>query len=485
MSWIEIALFSLSILYLIVVVTGWKRLKPIASLLSLAAFGIFVGHLLFDIPNWQLYPLYFFIAMSTTVTFIDRVMQKSGREPYDSKKKIMIIGVIMILISGTLMAIFPVYEIPRPDGAFAVGTVTFELTDSKRTEQYGGITKATAENGNDLRRIRVQVWYPSDDVSGYKQAPWLQDGILLPRSLAKVMKMPFFVLDHTKDILSNAYIEAPVSQSKEKYPVVIISHGWTGFRNLHNDFAELLASNGFIVLGINHTYGAQMTVFEDGFSAELDKNALPDRAKTPDFLKYANQLVLTYAGDVKLVLETMDTINEGRYSNVLTGVLDVKRIGLMGHSTGGGADVSVALSDSRIKSLFCMDAWVEPLGKEALSKGVTVPAVFLRSEQWQGGINDDYLMPLVKASDDAQLFQINGTTHLDFTMSTMFSSLTGIIGYTGKLDRALSARIQHEFALDFFNDTLINTPNADRSFFDNLKQIADEYNSIVQVIEVN
>ncbi|GAB6106580.1 alpha/beta hydrolase [Fusibacter bizertensis] len=481
MSWVEIVLFSLSVIYLILAIIGHKRLKAITSLLSLAAFGIFIGHLLFDIPNWQLYPLYFFIVMSTTVTFIDMVMLKSGREPNESKKKITIIGLISILIAGILMMIFPVYEIPKPDGAFSVGTVTFDLIDGKRVEQYG----ANAETTDTLRRIKVQVWYPSDDVSDYKQAPWLQDGILLPRSLAKEMKMPFFVLDYTKDILSNAYIEAPVSQSKERYPVVIISHGWTGFRNLHNDFAELLASNGFIVLGINHTYGAQMTVFEDGFSAELDKNALPDRAKTPDFLKYANQLVLTYADDVKLVLETMDTINEGRYSNVLTGVLDVKRIGLMGHSTGGGADVSVALSDSRIKSLFCMDAWVEPLGKETLSKGVTIPAVFLRSEQWQGGINDNYLMPLVKASDNAKLFQINGTTHLDFTMSTMFSSLTGIIGYTGKLDRALSARIQHEFALEFFNDTLISAPNADQSFFGNLEQIANEFNSIVDVVETN
>lgn len=450
MSWIEIILFLASIIYLIATVFTKERQNSIVMLLSLAGFGFFVGHLLFDVPNWQLYPLYFFIAMNTTVTFITLLMKKNGREPNDNKKKMVIIGTITIVISGILMAIFPVYDIPKPDGEFSVGTITFELIDPVRIEKYG----EEAKTSETLRHIRVQAWYPSDDVKGHRQEVWLQDGVLLSRSLAKEMKMPFFVLDHTKDILSNAYIEAPISHFKDSYPVIILSHGWTGFRNLHNDFAELLASHGFIVLGINHTYGAQMTVFADGFAAELDRGALPNRDVTPDFSNYANQLVLTYAGDVKLVLDTLDVLNDGQYSNILKNALDVTEVGLMGHSTGAGADVAVALSDSRIKALFCMDAWVEPLGAEVLSLGLSVPSVFLRSEQWKGGINDDYLMPLVKASNDARLFQINGTTHLDFTMSTMFSSLTGIVGFTGKLDREISANIQHDFVLDFFKDTL-------------------------------
>lgn len=454
MSWVEVVLFSLSVIFIFLTIFSNERLKFIATLLSLAGFGVFIGHLLYDVPNWQLYPLYFFITMNTTVTFIAILMKKNGRKPYDNKKKILIIGTISIVISGALMVIFPVYEIPKPTGEFSVGTVTFELTDPVRTEKYGENTDAT----NALRRIKVQVWYPSDDVSGYEQALWLQDGILLSRSLAKEMKMPFFVLDHTKDILSNAYSDAPISQSSENYPVIILSHGWTGFRNLHNDFAELLASNGFIVLGINHTYGAQMTVFDDGFAAELDRNALPNRDVTPNFIDYASQLVLTYAGDVKLVLDTLDVINDGLYSNIIKGRLNLSEVGLMGHSTGGGADVSVALTDKRVKALFFLDAWVEPLGAETLSAGLTIPSIFLRSEQWRGGINDDFLIPLVEASANARLFQIDGTTHIDFTMSTMFSSLTGIIGFTGKLDRDLSASIQHDFVLDFFTDTLKHQP---------------------------
>ncbi|MDW7663154.1 MAG: dienelactone hydrolase family protein [Bacillota bacterium] len=281
-----------------------------------------------------------------------------------------------------------------------------------------------------------------------------QDGIKLPRSLAKEMKLPFFALDHTEEILSNAYLEAPLSDDKDSYPVVIMSHGWMGFRNLHNDFAELLASNGYIVLGIDHTFGAQMTIFNDGYAAEVDNSALPDRDSTPDFLNYANRLVLTYAGDISLVLDSMESINSGDYSEIMTGSINFEQIGLMGHSTGGGADVAVALRDERVKALFAMDAWVEPLGMDEMTGGLSIPALFLRSEQWEGGLNDNYLNPLVDASGDASLIQIEGTTHIDFTMSSMFSSLTGIIGFTGELSREESARIQHDYVLEFFNQSL-------------------------------
>ena len=400
-----------------------------------------------SLMNWQLYPVTLFIAISAAIAVVGLLMKKDILIVIGNKKKFAIVGAIAVVLSGISLIFFPIYEIPAPEGEFSIGTFTFDLTDPDRVEMYG-------DSAGTLRRIRVQVWYPSDDVSGYNQEFWLQDGIKLSRSLAKEMRLPFFLLDHTADVLSNAYFEAPISGKKDSYPLIILSHGWMGFRNLHNDFAELLASNGFIVMGIDHTYGAQMTVFSDGFAAEIDKNALPNRDSTPNFLNYAEQLVLTYAGDIKLVLDALESINSGNFSKIINGNLDLSQVGLMGHSTGGGANVSVALADDRVKALFAMDAWVEPLGMENMTKGLSIPALFLRSEQWEGGLNDDYLISLVENSDIAQIIQIEGTTHIDFTMSAMFSSLTGIIGFTGELDREVSASIQHEYVLEFFNNSL-------------------------------
>ncbi|MGO1468618.1 MAG: alpha/beta hydrolase [Tissierella sp.] len=53
--------------------------------------------------------------------------------------------------------------------------------------------------------------------------------------------MPAFILDHTADIDSNSYYKAPIDNTLDKYPLVIISHGWKGFRELNTDYAEELA----------------------------------------------------------------------------------------------------------------------------------------------------------------------------------------------------------------------------------------------------
>ena len=59
------------------------------------------------------------------------------------------------------------------------------------------------------------------------------------------------------------------------------------------------------------------------------------------------------------------------------GKLDLANIGLLGHSTGGGAGVTVAINDDRIKALFSMDSWVEPLDDTDLETGLNIPCVFL------------------------------------------------------------------------------------------------------------
>src|SRR5699024_4604584 len=96
------------------------------------------------------------------------------------------------------------------------------------------------DDEDDHRRIKYQIWYPAESTEGHKKAKWISDGKTLTRQLARSFHLPSFVLDHTAEIYSNSYIDAPVSSNKPMYPVVIISHGWQGFRELHTDFAEEL-----------------------------------------------------------------------------------------------------------------------------------------------------------------------------------------------------------------------------------------------------
>ena len=73
-----------------------------------------------------------------------------------------VIFVILVLAILIPTYAFPMFEVPVPEGDSAVGTLTFELTDTTRDEYY---TDAV-----DNRRVTIRVWYPVDpeDVSEMK-----------------------------------------------------------------------------------------------------------------------------------------------------------------------------------------------------------------------------------------------------------------------------------------------------------------------------
>jgi pimeloyl-ACP methyl ester carboxylesterase len=135
--------------------------------------------------------------------------------------------------------------------------------------------------------------------------------------------------------------------------------------------------------------------------------------------------------------------------------IDTDRIGIFGHSTGGGGAVKLALEDSRIKAVFGLDPWVEPIEENILSQGMSVPSLFIRSEQWEVGLNNDNLIKLVKSSKiKPSSYQIDGANHLDFTMLYMYMPLYKYVGFSGELDPELNASIQRDYILKFFEEEL-------------------------------
>jgi dienelactone hydrolase len=269
----------------------------------------------------------------------------------------------------------------------------------------------------------------------FEQTKWIADGLVVPRALTRDWSLPFFVLDHISAYRSSAYLNAPLSTQQSTYPVVIISHGWSSTRTLHTDLAEELASQGYFVVGMEHTYGSLATVLgdEEADVQYLDYDALPRRAVTPNYLEFANLLVETYASDIIAAIDTLEALNQA--SGALNQRLDLSSIQVVGHSTGGGAAVKAAIDDPRITSVLGMDAWVEPLTASDLSAGLSTRALYLRSNGWETGENNEYLYQLLQTSSNASpLYQIDGTTHYDFAMVYMYTPLTRVLGITGSLE---------------------------------------------------
>lgn len=182
---------------------------------------------------------------------------------------------------------------------------------------------------------------------------------------------------------------------------------------------------------------------------------MPDRDETSDFIGNANTLVNTYAGDITLAINELEKMNAGDGSTRFEGKLDLANIGLLGHSTGGGAGAAVAINDDRIKALFGMDSWVEPIDDIEIEKGLHIPCVFIRSQAWATGLNNHNLNTLVDDNlDNTRLYQIKGTTHYDFSMAYMYSPLTENLGMTGENEGDLLVEIYRSMLKDFFDQTL-------------------------------
>lgn len=371
------------------------------------------------------------------------------------------------LMTDFLSETFPTGNLPRPTGSFKVGTKTTDLKDENRAEIYG-------EADQRIRKIKYQIWYPADEVEEGKQTKWLKDGTLLGRSLVKnaLLPLPTVILDQAAALNSHAYYDAKLSNKKEKYPMVILSHGWKSFSELHTDFAEDLASHGYIVVTIDHSYGAQAVRFNDGSVIHLDKEALPRIARPSEFSKASQQLAMTYGEDIGMVLDELERLNQE--SKRFKGRLDLEKIAHLGHSTGGAGGLYFALKDDRLKALVGLDAWLAPLDRNSLTAGVEIPVLFMNSEQWEKRQSRRPFDLLVNHSKNIQFIKLKDTHHIDYPLLYVFTPYLKKIGLTGPHSGEKFSIMQREFVRRFFDDHLKNKATEK----DYLKQISDQYDYV-------
>ena len=418
-----------------IVAWGGIRLLIVSLIIHLALVGFL----------WQMTPLYpaVILIFLLSLTTLRRYPVLNGSGPW--RKSLWGVTLFLVGLSFLLTWIFPLYRVPEPTGMHEVGTLSMTVLDEQRTELYG-------ESPGSSRRFMVQVWYPAETTEGFIRSQWVDGGVPVVQSLARDWNLPAFVLNHIRHVKAHAYIDAPLLEGETQFPVVIISHGWSGSRNLHTDFAEELASQGYVVFSIDHTYGSVATVFSDNDISVIDRGALPLRSETDQFLTYANALVNTYAGDISSTIDFLSDLNRDTTS-MFYQRLD-ESVGVVGHSTGGGAAVKAALEDNRIKSVVGLDPWVEPLLEEELLGGIHQPTFFIRSEGWEVSLNNPYLETLTLNSSNIQLNQIPGTTHYDFGMVYMVSPLAPLIGIQGSFRGSSLSVILTDLLEDFFSQTL-------------------------------
>lgn len=120
----------------------------------------------------------------------------------------------------------------------------------------------------------------------------------------------------------------------------------------HTSQCEDLASQGYVVVAVNHTYVSSATELPDGIVTDRDATASFDDG---DPLDAITQIM---ADDNRYMIDLLTDMNAGETGSIFAGKLDLERIGVVGHSLGGAAAYNLAISDSRVKAALNLDGAV-------------------------------------------------------------------------------------------------------------------------------
>jgi pimeloyl-ACP methyl ester carboxylesterase len=441
----ELASALLINIYLILVLLGDVDSRLITALVLVLALSILI-QLWKERPRWQMYPIYLISAAILFATFFVH-LQIVGGWP-------LLVLLLVLIFAVGIPYLLPVPLVAKPGGPYPVGTTTATLTDSSRFEIYG-------RDPTEARRFQIQIWYPAAPRPSDRQAPWMPEARVYAPAISKYLRLPSFFLDQLNLVTTPAYLDSPLAAAngmEHRYPVIIFSHGWNGFRAQNTGQMLELASQGYVVVGLQHPYGAITTVFPDGTEAPNNPAALPLGAQDSVYDVAARKLVDQWAGDIGCALDHMQMQARDQKS-LFYDRLDFERVGIFGHSTGGGAAIEFCGRDSRCRAGLTEDAFMTPVSEEVLNRGVQQPFFFIFSETFPDEKNIrlfNQLYSHLPGTD--RVATILGTAHFDFTDIPRLTPLARYLGLKGPIKGKRVTKILDDYLLAFFNHALKGQP---------------------------
>jgi dienelactone hydrolase len=225
-----------------------------------------------------------------------------------------VIAVVALMGVATFCMIlsqhFYPFRLPIPTGPFGVGA---------QRDQLGDTT--------------IFFWYPTQNKSSKATLAWAP-GLALQKS-DLLHKMAGF-----DTIFTSAQLNAPIAKSEMHYPVILYSHGHGSDPMDNTALCEDLASYGYIVISIKHSY-LPAVQSEQQISYKNDR-------------ELKKQELEIWVSEAQNVLDYLQVINE-QEKNMFYDKLDLNKIGMIGYSFGGATAVQVCQRDARCKASINMD----------------------------------------------------------------------------------------------------------------------------------
>ncbi len=278
------------------------------SIIRITAFMLFL--LLVGFQIIHLSPHYSALAASLLVLAVagtvDLIRRKEDKLPYKQVRVVLkTIGMIVLVFTVTLPAIiFPEYRMVEASGKYQVTTTSYTYSDMNRIETYTD----TGEH----RKLNVKMWYPND--------------------------------------------------TEATYPLVLFSHGGISNKLSNESLYHELASNGYVVCSIDHTYHCLSTTDEDGHTTWIDsgymqelfsENAKSDKQQS---YEYYQKWMKIRTGDIDFVIDHILQETKKDEADTVYKLINTARIGVMGHSTGGSAVLGIGRMRDDVSAVIALES---------------------------------------------------------------------------------------------------------------------------------
>ncbi|MFD6437171.1 alpha/beta hydrolase family protein [Streptomyces venezuelae] len=234
-------------------------------------------------------------------------------------------------------------RLPRPTGPYTVGRDTLHLVDKSRRDPW--VPSAGA------RELMTSVYYPARHGGGQPTAYtseeearlllewWKKEDLLAPAAYAG----------------TRTHARTGVRPAPGRFPLIVLSPGFTAPRSTLTHLAEDLASRGFVVATVDHAYESVGTAFPGG-------RVLTCQACAP--VEEPGGGELATKGRAKDISYVIDRLTGGKNAWRYARTIDEKRIGAGGHSIGGSGTLAAMTTDRRVRAGMNMDGhfYTRPTG---------------------------------------------------------------------------------------------------------------------------
>jgi hypothetical protein len=472
MSLLEIALLGTTAILLILGFLPATKTKKFTSYAAFILDGLWLAYILIDGLRWQMVPL-LVIAGSITIVSLYRLSRKEHQQHIIKSKVLRVVLIVLFSLvfigSAAFPILLPIVDLPTPTGSYLVGTTDFSLTDPARPEVF-------TSDPNDVRKLVMRVWYPTDEVEGKPLAHYWDEAGVTGKAYSQNSGMGSFWYAHLRFVKTNSHWNASLSSKNQTFPVVIYSPSFYGLDTENTMLMEELASRGYIVFSIEHTYETIVSIFPNGdiipgnldhfdtiynANTNREEQLYQDYGNTQDVNSQKqimeqilvvddqqNAMIQIRSEDIQFLLNELGTFNVN--PSMFKNRLDLDRIGVMGWSFGGASAIDAAISDDRIKAVVNIDGW--PYGTLFNeSDSIAQPLMIVRSETNDAMEDQVASLEYDKAARDAYMLTVKGAQHENFWDFPLFFNIYKYIDFWGPINAREMLNIESKAIGGFFD----------------------------------